>query len=187
MVRVKYSDELYHHGILGQKWGIRKYQNEDGSLTPEGRKRYGVGERVKKAARRIKYEAEINLGYNKKDKFDSDSISTLSNEVEGLSRLVGRKGIDQKRLQTQIDHRKKELEWFNSRASDRAKKRANKLRVDPTMDTLKAAGNYIIRDNAGKKYTYDEIMNRLGDSKFRKELSMEYNEYLAAVLNKSHK
>lgn len=33
-------NELYHHGILGQKWGIRRYQNEDGSLTPDGEKRY---------------------------------------------------------------------------------------------------------------------------------------------------
>jgi hypothetical protein len=33
--------ELYHHGILGQKWGIRRFQNPDGSLTPEGRERYG--------------------------------------------------------------------------------------------------------------------------------------------------
>jgi hypothetical protein len=40
-VRVRYSDELYHHGIKGQKWGIRRYQNPDGSLTPEGLKRYG--------------------------------------------------------------------------------------------------------------------------------------------------
>lgn len=32
---------LQHHGILGQKWGIRRYQNEDGTLTPEGRERYG--------------------------------------------------------------------------------------------------------------------------------------------------
>lgn len=32
--------ELYHHGILGQRWGVRRYQNRDGSLTPEGRKRY---------------------------------------------------------------------------------------------------------------------------------------------------
>lgn len=44
MVRVKYSDELYHHGIKGQKWGVRRFQNEDGSLTSEGRERYGVGE-----------------------------------------------------------------------------------------------------------------------------------------------
>ena len=32
--------ELYHHGILGQRWGIRRYQNKDGTLTPEGRERY---------------------------------------------------------------------------------------------------------------------------------------------------
>ena len=34
--------ELRHHGIKGQKWGVRRFQNKDGSLTADGKKRYGA-------------------------------------------------------------------------------------------------------------------------------------------------
>lgn len=39
--RAVYSNDLSHHGILGQKWGVRRYQNADGTLTDAGKLRYG--------------------------------------------------------------------------------------------------------------------------------------------------
>lgn len=41
-------DEIKHHGIKGQKWGVRRYQNEDGSLTAKGKQRYGTKENFEK-------------------------------------------------------------------------------------------------------------------------------------------
>ena len=35
-----YSNELYHHGIKGMKWGVRRYQNYNGEYTQEGLRRY---------------------------------------------------------------------------------------------------------------------------------------------------
>ncbi len=41
-----YSAELYHYGIQGQKWGLRRFQNPDGTRTPEGKIRYKTKERT---------------------------------------------------------------------------------------------------------------------------------------------
>lgn len=35
-------NELYHHGVKGQKWGIRRYQNKDGTLTNAGKRRLAI-------------------------------------------------------------------------------------------------------------------------------------------------
>ena len=53
-----YGGYLAHHGIKGQRWGIRRFQEEDGTLTAEGRKRYGVDEGGNKKLDRL-YKREL--------------------------------------------------------------------------------------------------------------------------------
>jgi len=43
LARQKYDKYLEHHGIIGQKWGVRRFQDKDGSYTQAGRERYGYG------------------------------------------------------------------------------------------------------------------------------------------------
>lgn len=53
------TKELYHHGTKGQKWGIRRYQNLDGSLTEEGKRRYGSVEGLEAAAKSNKTAGDV--------------------------------------------------------------------------------------------------------------------------------
>ena len=79
-----YSDELSHHGILGQRWGIRRYQKKDGSLTPAGLKRYGSEANFKKIQRAeatAKKEAE-KVNKNKIGKSFVNSSIMMNNTVQ---------------------------------------------------------------------------------------------------------
>ena len=64
------SDELTHWGIKGQKWGVRRYQNEDGSYTKEGKERYNKRYRTDDGsmteAGRKKYEKALKTSQGEK-------------------------------------------------------------------------------------------------------------------------
>lgn len=59
------TNYLAHHGILGMKWGVRRYQNKDGSLTPEGRRRSGTKERKKSKHRTNLEQKYMSQGYSR--------------------------------------------------------------------------------------------------------------------------
>ena len=56
---------LIHHGIKGQKWGIRRFQNEDGTLTEEGKRRYGKyydeNGKISEEGKRVMHRKEASL------------------------------------------------------------------------------------------------------------------------------
>lgn len=94
-----HHDFLMHHGIYGQKWGIRRYQNPDGSLTEAGRKRYGVGpgkgvddiNSEKGTKRRIK---DVKKSIAKNNKARGKEYSKIANNPEnflGLNKKHGKK------------------------------------------------------------------------------------------------
>lgn len=83
------QDELYHFGILGMKWGVRRYRNTDGSLTAAGKARYKA-EKPKKAKDMTDQELiqAINRMRNEKAYNELISERAASNSVKGAQKLL---------------------------------------------------------------------------------------------------
>lgn len=86
------TDELYHHGIQGQKWGIRRYQNEDGSLTDAGMRRYyGHPRKIQRDLNKLEQE----YAYAKGDEYRNQASYDRGNKkaLKIYNKLTGKNDL----------------------------------------------------------------------------------------------
>lgn len=73
---------LMHYGVKNQKWGIRRFQNEDGSLTAEGKKRYSKESLSgKDLDKKIRSDAKIEYKADNREAFRLGKVATVSGQA----------------------------------------------------------------------------------------------------------
>lgn len=93
-------DYLCHHGILNQKWGVRRFQNYDGSLTPEGKVRYrndssnNVSDFKNTVTKMREYKHYL---HESEGKFDQDKLESMLKDVvktKAMQKFFKDKGVE---------------------------------------------------------------------------------------------
>lgn len=165
---VPYSSELYHHGIKGQKWGRRNYQNPDGSLTPAGRERYGVG------------KVREQLGFGSKGHLNAAQRAMMKSYKKDMKKF--------EKSETKIN-RKEAKGKDASKYIDRATGYLNSARATKTMaktySSLAKTEQKVI--NRGyRRVRHAAFRNSYASGGFApfRDARLEANTYLTTELNK---
>lgn len=143
------NDELYHYGTRGMKWGIRRYQNKDGSLTPAGKKRYNAEMSKLKAEEKVlknrqKTQAKFDKLDQKRKEIDDlkkGKISSTSSSSETKPKGKSIKDMSDDELQAYINRSNLEKQYKQA-VRDQNPEKVSKGRQF-VMDVLEQSGKNV--------------------------------------------
>lgn len=185
------EDVLCHHGTLGMHWGIRRYQNPDGSLTPEGKKRYAKNRRFrKKIDEKVKEITEAKRAAETKEErrarlLKSTDVNELMRDVSDLSTDEIRERINrikvEKELSSYMKHEPTKTEKIGKAANTFVKT------VDDIVKFSNTPTGKILTKQVKKalhienpKVDYNKVLNKLD-----RMTNAEVQEWSTRVKNES--